>query len=248
MRVALASIACEKGVLPPNGPAHVHVLDEAAERGCALAVFPEMSLTGSVDPTRFAARTVSLDDPAIEEVVAATARTGVAALFGVAERDGDRHHITQVLAAEGRVLAVQRKRFVAPDERGFTAGDDSSRFDLDGTSMATLICYEGGVDAAWDAVAALQPAVVWWCSAPGLFGRRIDDDAWRRGFDWWLHEALAGAREQAKRHGVWVGMVTQAGSTIDEDFPGLSALVDPTGHVVARSTDWRPGVLVVDVP
>jgi 8-oxo-dGTP pyrophosphatase MutT (NUDIX family) len=41
-------------------------------------------------------------------------------------------------------------------------------------------------------------------------------------------------------------MATQAGSTEDEDFPGLAALVSPAGEV-ARLPDWRPGCLVVEV-
>ena len=47
---------------------------------------------------------------------------------------------------------------------------------------------------------------------------------------------------------VWVAMVTQAGATVDEDFPGIAALIDPSGEIVARLPDWRPGTLVVDLP
>jgi len=43
-------------------------------------------------------------------------------------------------------------------------------------------------------------------------------------------------------------MATQAGSTVDEDFPGIAALIDPSGEVVDRLPDWRAGTLVVDVP
>jgi 8-oxo-dGTP pyrophosphatase MutT (NUDIX family) len=43
-------------------------------------------------------------------------------------------------------------------------------------------------------------------------------------------------------------VVTQAGSTIDEDFPGLAALVSPTGEVVKRLAGWAEGTLVVDIP
>ena len=42
-------------------------------------------------------------------------------------------------------------------------------------------------------------------------------------------------------------MATQAGS-VDEDFPGIAALVAPTGEVVERLPDRRPGTLVVDIP
>jgi hypothetical protein len=41
-------------------------------------------------------------------------------------------------------------------------------------------------------------------------------------------------------------MATQAGSTEDEDFPGLAALVSATGEV-ARLPDWRAGPLVAEV-
>jgi hypothetical protein len=41
-------------------------------------------------------------------------------------------------------------------------------------------------------------------------------------------------------------MATQAGSTEDEDFPGLAALVSPAGEV-ARLPDWRAGSLVAEV-
>jgi predicted amidohydrolase len=41
-----------------------------------------------------------------------------------------------------------------------------------------------------------------------------------------------------------VALTTQVGSTVDEDSPGLAALVGPGGEVVARLPDWHPGTLV----
>ena len=35
---------------------------------------------------------------------------------------------------------------------------------------------------------------------------------------------------------------------MDEDFPGLAALVSPDGDVVERLPDWRAGTLVVELP
>ena len=45
-----------------------------------------------------------------------------------------------------------------------------------------------------------------------------------------------------------MALATQAGSTADEDFPGIAALVDPAGEVVARLPDWHAGTLVVSLP
>ena len=71
MRLLLAAITCEKGDLAGNLARHVEVLRGASEGGCDLAVFPEMSLTGSVDQIRRPEHAVALDDPAIAELAAA---------------------------------------------------------------------------------------------------------------------------------------------------------------------------------
>jgi predicted amidohydrolase len=44
------------------------------------------------------------------------------------------------------------------------------------------------------------------------------------------------------------GTAGQSGSTVDEDFPGLAALVDPSGRVVVRLPDWREATLTVEIP
>jgi predicted amidohydrolase len=77
---------------------------------------------------------------------------------------------------------------------------------------------------------------------------RADEASWQRGFAWWEGSALGDARRHARRRGRWIALAGQAGSTVDEDFPGLAALVGPDGVVTARRPDWRPGVLLADIP
>jgi hypothetical protein len=77
--------------------------------------------------------------------------------------------------------------------------------------------------------------------------RRSTRRGWRDGHAWWVEQGLGDAVRHARRLGLWVAMATQAGATQDEDFPGLAALVSPSGEVV-RLPDWRPGTLAVEVP
>jgi len=241
VKVLLAAITCEKGDIEGNLARHCDVLGKARREGCDLAIFPEFSLTGSVDPIGHPERAIALDHPAVEQMTRTANDSGVAALFGIGERAGDEFFITQVLTSGG----VQRKRRLGEDEEGFAVGNDAVVFGSGTRRFGTIICAEGNHTDLWDAVST---DVVFYCSAPGLYERRTNETEWRSGFEWWGEAGLANAQRQAARLGIWVGMATQAGSTVDEDFPGIAALIAPSGEVVARLPDWRPGTLVVEIP
>jgi predicted amidohydrolase len=210
-------------------------------------VLPEFSLTGAVDPRRAPHEAVPLDHPAVESLARATAH-GPGIVFGVAERAGDELFITQVIAREGRIAGVQRKRHLGEGEDGYSTGTQPLSVSLGARRLGVIICAESTVDVLWDATHRCGAEIICMCSAPGLHGRRRDEQAWRAGLAWWEGAGLSDARRHARRLGVWVALSTQAGATADEDFPGIAALVGPEGDVVDRLPDWRPGSLVVDVP
>jgi predicted amidohydrolase len=247
VRALLTALCCKKGATDANLARHLASLDDGAAAGARIVVFPEMSLTGSVDPDRWPGRAIARDDAAVLTLAAATARAGVAALFGVAEACGDAIFITQVLADHGRVVGHYRKRRLV-DEDAYRAGAGSARFALDGAPVGIAICAEAETDVAFDDAARAGAPVVFVCAAPGLYGRRTDEAGWRAGYEWWAGSVLMDAARHARRHGLWVAISTQAGATADEDFPGLAALVDPTGAVIARTPDWHEATLVAEIP
>jgi predicted amidohydrolase len=246
MRILLAALNAQKGNPDGNLARYLAALEQARIQGCHLAVFPELSLTGSVDPHSHPERALTVDAGPVRALLAATSRTGVAAVFGIAERDGPAFHITQVYGHDGRLGGTYRKRHLGEGEEGFRSGDAAGVFRLGAARFGVTLCAEGEVDFPWDDAAAGGAAVMLFCSAPGLRGRRTDERGWRDGHGWWLSAGLGDAVRHARRLRLPVAMATQAGSTEDEDFPGLAALVSPAGEV-ARLPDWRPGSLVVDV-
>lgn len=249
VRCLLAAIRCEKGDVAGNLSSHLRLVAQAAAARCELAVFPEMSLTGSADPAVSPERLITLAHPAVRELARSSARAGVGICFGIAERAGDSlPYITQVFAAAGRVAGVQRKRHLGEGEEAFTPAAGSAVFEHAGTRFGVAICAEAGFDAPFDAAAAAGARLVLFPAAPGLHGRRTDEASWRRGLSWWQGCGLGDARRHAQRLGLWIALAGQAGRTADEDFPGLAALVRPDGGVAARLPDWRPGVLTVDIP
>ncbi len=249
MRALLGAIRCGKGDVEGNLASHLRLLDSAAATGCDLALFPEMSLTGSVDPAARPERLARLDHPAVTALADASGETGVAVCFGIAERSpAGIPYITQIVAAGGQVVGVQRKRHLGTGEEAFTAATWSQLFTLAGTRFGIAICAEAGFDMPFDTAASGGAGLMLFPAAPGLYGRRDSEASWQSGFSWWESCALGDARRHARRLGLWVALAGQAGSTVDEDFPGLAALVSPDGTVTARLPDWREGLLTVDIP
>jgi len=93
LRILVAATEAQKGDLDGNLARHLAVLEQARAQGCQLAVFPELSLTGSVDPRAHPERALPVAAEPVRALLAATWRTGVAAVFGIAERAGPAFHI-----------------------------------------------------------------------------------------------------------------------------------------------------------
>jgi predicted amidohydrolase len=249
LRVLLAAICCQKGDWRGNLAAHESILKQARGEGCHLAVFPEMSLSGYIDPAAHPEQLLSLQTQPVQEMAKLTRQHGVAAVFGISERGADgTPSITQVYARDGQLVGTYRKRHLGEGEEAYTPGTEQATFTSGNLTFGIAICAEGGVDYPFDEPAGQGAQVIFFCAAPGLYGRRTDEESWRQGLRWWESAGLADARRHAVRTGTWVALTTQAGSTVDEDFPGLAALVAPTGEVAARLPDWRPGTLIVELP
>jgi predicted amidohydrolase len=248
VKALLTAVNCRKGDLEENTRRHLELLDEGAERGADVVVFPEMSLTGSVDPINWPGHAIGFTHPAVDAICEATERLGVAALVGIAELCAGNVHITQIVCARGGMVGHYRKRTLGEGEESYSVGSDPVREKLGLTPIGIAICAESGVDTAFDEAAARGTRVVFLCAAPGLYGRRTTEQEWRSGYEWWSGAALGDAARHARRLGLWIAVSTQAGATADEDFPGLAALVDPTGAVVSALPDWHEGTLLVDLP
>ena len=137
---------CEKGDIDANLARHVEKLVAAASQGCELVLFPEMSLTGSVDPSRNPERLISLEDSRIAELALAAKESDVAAAFGVAEiSNKGEAFITQVVVSDGRRQGVQRKRHLGVGEEHFSLATGTEIFDVRGHQFAIAICAEGSV-------------------------------------------------------------------------------------------------------
>jgi 5-aminopentanamidase len=131
-------------------PTHLALLGECAARaqtlGARLLIAPEMFLTGyHIGAEAIRALAEPADGAAAQQVAQIARDTGVALLYGYAERDGEAiYNAAQLIDRDGRRLANHRKThlFGDVDRHVFTAGAALTLAELDGLRLGVLICYE----------------------------------------------------------------------------------------------------------
>ena len=122
MRALLAALTCHKGDIWRNVSDHLVALDAARHAACDVAIFPELSLTGSVDALRHPDRAVAVDDAAVRTIVDTTRNADVAVVFGIAERDGVVRMADRIHGSGERELREDRD--VAPGAAGRVERDE----------------------------------------------------------------------------------------------------------------------------
>src|SRR4029453_4878540 len=187
--------------LDRNLARHLAALEQARVQGCQLAVFPEFSLTGSVDPRTHPGRALAVDAQPVRALLAAPSRSGVAALLGIGRPSGRAFHITQLYGHDGRLGGVYRKRHLGEGEDGYQPGEAPGVFQLGAARFGIPLVPEGEVALPWDEAAAGGASVILFCSAPGLYGRRTDERGWRDGHARWLSAGLGDSMRPAPRVG-----------------------------------------------
>ena len=133
-----------------NLETHLSVIDETAEAGCDLVVFPECSVTGhngSPDVTRAA----EPHDGRIFRVIHDRAKErGLVVGYGFCELDCGTHYNTFALVGPAGLLGLQRKVHASDDEFfRFRQAYEWSVFDLGFCRVGTAICHDSDFFESW---------------------------------------------------------------------------------------------------
>lgn len=249
MKAMLAAINCQKTEIERNFLVHEREIATAADRECDIIVFPEMSLTGYLDPAVHSEFELTLESDIIVRLVGLTKTHSVDALFGIAEKNPNGGpFISQIHASAGQIIGVYRKRNLADNEGLFSPGTAAYVGKVSSVSFGVAVCADYSVDTEFIAASTRGASLVFHPAAPGLYGpRRTDDASWRAGFDWWRGSCIEQHGHHAKANRISVAVCTQAGATVDEDFPGWAAVLGPDGEIVSELPDWREGNLVIEI-
>jgi predicted amidohydrolase len=248
LRVALVQLAPRLGLVEENLERHLAELAHAREGGADLVVFPELGLTGYLLQDLNAEVAMRLDDPRVEQLLAATSGLSAVVSF-VEESDDHRLFISAVLMEDGGVRHVHRKVFLPNyglfDERRFFAPGSllratSSRL---GLSLGICVC-EDFWHLATPQLLALDGAqiLINVSSSPGRDVAAVNDGGLGTASSWRTIN-----RTYAQLTTSFVIFVNRVGVDESITFWGGSEVVAPDGSSVFQAPLHDEGLFLVDL-
>jgi len=240
---------CEKAASQENLAVMAGYLAEAEARRVDILGFPEMCLSGYADPTRFPQAILSLDGHEVGQLIEMTRGSDSTVLAGLIEANpaGGKPFITQVAARGGRLLGSYRKLTIKDEEDlWFAPGQGVPIFKHGGLPFGIAICSDISNEQVFAACARQGARIVFELAAPGLYGEQATRD-WRSGFEWWQGECQKHLSRYARDYAIWIAVATQAGRTVDEDFPGGAWVFAPDGRCLFATPDGAEGADYLDL-
>ncbi len=246
-RVGLIQMRSEKADFAQNLAAMAATLREAATIGVDFVAFPEMSLSGYIDPTRAPHAVLTLDAQPLRDFLDLTCRHNAMVSAGFVEHNPrGKPFITQIVARQGELLGVYRKITIRDEEEAwFTPGPGSVLVvECAGYRVGIAICADIHNEQVFTDCRKAGAQIVLELAAPGLYGEQASRN-WQSGYAWWEGECQAWLGEYARRLELWICVATQAGRTLDEDFPGGGYVFSPDGARLFTTGGWEPGAAYV---
>jgi len=238
MRIDLAQIDPTVGDLDGNRALILDRLARAKKAGAALAVFPELAVTG-YPPEDLLLRPgfIRAAERSLEEI--ARESRGITLLVGTPHFDRDLYNACAVCSG-GEVKALVKKRFlpnygVFDEDRYFGPGRELFLFELGSTLIGVTVCedmWQPGPPATELALAGAHLLV------------NVSASPFHVGKDREREEMF---RTRARDNNVFVAFCNTIGGQDELIFDGHSALIDDEGVVIARAPGFEEALLVADV-
>lgn len=222
-KVAALQMNCVPFDVSRNLDAASYMVREAAGRGAALAVLPELFDTGYRVEEKDRELAGAIPGFTTERMAVLSRENGIFIAGAILENDGGVIYDTAFLTGPDGLVGKYRKHFLWDKERArFSTGDAYPVFDLGFCRLGLQICYELGFPEG-ARILALRGADI--IAYPSAFGMP-------RLYAWDI-----ASRARALENGVYLIACNRSGTEAKETvFAGNSRIVDPKGAVIVHAT------------
>ena len=225
------------GQFEKNMSKAVDLVKQAAQAGASIAVFPEMNLTGYTTSEKIAAISRPVSDELISPLKHLAIKYHLCILAGLAEKGTNGAvYATQLVITPDEPIKKYRKIHTAPFEKDqFSAGNTIPVFEFQDLKFGIQLCYDAHFPELSSSMALRGIDVIF---IPHASPRGTCQEK----YESWLRHLTARAFD----NGIYIGACNQAGDNLNGlQFPGISLLIGPDGHVVDSRTDGQEGIHLV---
>ena len=159
-RVAVTQVDVRHLDVEHNLETHLAIVDETADAGCDLVVFPECSVTGHNGSPEVTRNAEPADGRIFEAIAGRATERGIVVGYGFCELDRGTHYNSFALVGRGALLGLQRKVHASDDEFfRFRQAYEWHVVDLGFCRVGTAICHDSDFFESWR-ILALKGAEV----------------------------------------------------------------------------------------
>ncbi len=232
--VAVVSPRCVFGDVNANLKHFDGLIEEAAVKGARLVCLPELALVSYSTHKSVLASAEEIPGPTTKKLEAIARRLKVYVSVGMAEKDGDRHHIAQVLVGPDGYMGKYRKNRPTGGEQncGFAPGRSFPTWDIDGFRLGILICFDGRSQDTIDAMKDARVDIVHHPHGNTVGGLGREAEEWTRSKTVYFVPRAVFAR-------AYMIVNNSAEDTVQPHrtlhYSSGALVIDPLGQVVKRT-------------
>ncbi len=237
MKTALAQISCTAGDINSNCVKISDYAGRAAQKGCGIIIFPEMSDTGYV--TSIIKKSASAwPGLAYDTCLEAALKYKIHVICGLSEREGDSiYNSVGIFSPDGRLISKYRKAHLFPadpinEHQCFKSGNSFSTAEIGGLIWGLTICYDLRFPEIYRGLAISGAQILVNCSA------------WpeTRALHW---EILSKARA-VENQAYFLG-ANRVGKDGKVPFCGRSCIIEPWGDCATAGSPDRDELIIGDI-
>jgi len=237
MLIAALQMLAVAGDPPANLARIEHAAAEAAGKGAAILVAPELAVTGYGAGDAIRQLAEPADGPTARRLMAISQKAGVAIVAGFAERDGEIVYNSALFVDGRKPVAVYRKSHLYGDyERALFRPEKPSSgiIEFHGLKLGMLICYDVEFPenvrrlAQAGAQAVLVPTALPASDHASLIAQKM-------------------IPVRAFENQIFVAYVNHCGADERFAYAGLSGIAAPDGALLAKAGAQKEAVLLANI-
>ncbi len=236
-KIAAVQTNALKDDLEHNIDTHIRFIEETAEAGCDLVMFPELSVTAHYGDEKVLQFAEPVDGNIFHIMHEQASKHNIIIAYGFCEIAHGTHYNSEALVGPTGLLGIQRKTHASKDEYFFfRMGRSLDVFDLGLCKIGILICYDTSFAEAWRVLALKGAEVILLPHASRSgWGKQITKEKQVESLSKRLADAPGTYGIHTRENAVFAIYSNQADFNGHSTHAGGAYIIGPTGQVIEKS-------------